>query len=488
MSSIKNLFKNTFIYGLATVLPRLLTVLLTKLLTEYLPGKVEFGEVSIIFSYIIFANVILTYGMETAFFRFYNDASTKAKTLGTALVSLLATTLVFGLAAYLFIDQIEAATGLSAQYWKWVIAVIVFDTLMVIPFAYMRAQGKSTKYALIKLFNVLITVGMTLLFFTVLQDFPSMERVLPADRIELFFIAFLSASFITFLIVIKPYFTKWEFDATLWKTMFSYGWPILLAGFAFAINETVDKILLQKLLPVGEEEAEGIVGVYTAGYRLAVGMTLYAQAFRLGVEPFFFSQSGDKNATQQYALITKAFVAFGSVALMAYVVLVDFIKPYIVKEGFETAMEVVPLILIAYFFSGIYQTLSVWYKIQDKTRYGAYISITAAVLTIFVNVLLIPHIGYMASAYATCAAYALMMVVSYLIGRKHLAVPYDLTNILLYLILSISFSLVFFYFVREELGIESWQTYLVGALMTLAMIAVVSLREREIINKILKRK
>ena len=488
MSSIKNLFKNTFIYGLATVLPRLLTVLLTKLLTEYLPGKVEFGEVSIIFSYIIFANVILTYGMETAFFRFYNDASTKAKTLSTALISLLVSTIVFGAAAYLFIDQIEAATELSAQYWKWVIAIIVFDTLMVIPFAYMRVQGKSTSYALIKLFNVVVSVGTSFLFFTALKYFPAIERLLPEDRIELFFIAFLAASFITFLIVIKPYFITWEFDIELWKKMFTYGWPILLAGFAFAINETVDKILLQKLLPVGEEEAEGIVGVYTAGYRLAVGMTLYAQAFRLGVEPFFFSQSGDQNATQQYALITKAFVAFGSVALMAYVVLVDLIRPYIVKDGFETAMEVVPLILIAYFFSGIYQTLSVWYKIQDKTRYGAYISITAAVLTILVNVLLIPHIGYMASAYATCAAYALMMVVSYLIGRKHLAVPYDVKNILLYLTLSISLSLVFFYSVREGFGIESWQTYLVGALMTLVIIAVVSLREKEIIYKIIKRK
>ena len=488
MSSIKNLFKNTFIYGLATVLPRLLTVLLTKLLTEYLPGKVEFGEVSIIFSYIIFANVILTYGMETAFFRFYNDASTKAKTLSTALISLLVTTLVFGGAAYLFIDHIAAVTELSAQYWKWVIAVIIFDTLMVIPFAYMRAQGKSTNYALIKLFNVVISVGMTLLFFTVLKDFPAIQNLLPTDKIELFFIAFLSASVVTFLIVIKPYFSKWEFDKELWKTMLSYGWPILLAGFAFAINETVDKILLQKLLPVNEEEAEGIVGVYTAGYRLAVGMTLYAQAFRLGVEPFFFSQSGDKNATKQYALITKAFVALGSVALVAYVVLVDFIRPFIVDKGFETAMEVVPLILIAYFFSGVYQTLSVWYKIQDKTRYGAYISITAAILTIVINVLLIPHIGYMASAYATCAAYGLMMVVSYLIGRKHLAVPYDLKNILLYLCLSISLSLVFFYYVRSELGIETWQTYLTGVLMTVIILGVVCLREKEIINKILRRK
>ncbi|WP_124979176.1 lipopolysaccharide biosynthesis protein [Nonlabens xiamenensis] len=488
MATIKRLFQHTFIYGLATVLPRLLTVLLTRLLTEYLPGTVEFGEVSIIFSYIIFANVILTYGMETAFFRFYNDASTKVKTLGTALVSLLVTTAVFTASAYLLLEPIELLTDLSADYWKWVIGIIAVDTLMVIPFAYLRARGKSVNYALIKLFNVVITVGCTLLFFTVLPQFPAWQEYLPTDRIQLFFIAFLTANLFTFLMVMRPYFITWTIDKQLWKNMLTYGWPILLSGLAFAINETIDKILLQQFLPMDEDQAESVVGVYTAGYRLAVGMTLYAQAFRLGVEPFFFSQSQDKNAPQQYALITKAFVALGAIALMVYVVLVDAIRPLIIEPGFETAMEVVPLVLIAYFFSGIYQTLSVWYKIQDKTRYGAYISLTAAALTIFVNVLLIPHIGYMASAYATCAAYGLMMVVSYILGRRHMPIPYQIMDISLYLGVSILFSLFFFYVVRAELGIQSWPTYLVGSLLTLIVVALVSFRESALIQKILSKK
>ncbi len=214
--------------------------------------------------------------------------------------------------------------------------------------------------------------------------------------------------------------------------MVGYGWPILLAGLAFAVNETLDKILLENWLPMTEKQARGVVGSYTAGYRLAVGMTLFAQAFRLGVEPFFFSQSQEKNALQQYALITKAFVSLGSIALVAYVVLVDLIAPIIVDENVTAAMDVIPLVLIAYFFSGIYQSLSVWYKIQDKTLYGAYISVAAAVLTIAMNCVLIPRIGYMASAYATCAAYGLMMLISYFVGRKHLAVPYDLGSLVLY--------------------------------------------------------
>lgn len=487
MSSIKRLFQHTFIYGLATVLPKLLTVLLTKLLTKYLPSEVEFGEVSIIFSYIIFANVILTYGMETAFFRFYNQEEFKSKTAHTALTSLFLSTLLFVVIGYVFMDPIAHLMDINANYLKWVVAVIAVDTLMVIPFAKIRAEGKPSIYALLKMFNVILSVGMTFLFFTALPSVPAIAEVLPDDRIELFFIAFLAANLLTFALVSRVYFTRWQFDKVLWKKMLSYGWPILLAGVAFAVNETVDKILLQKFLPMSEQEAEAMVGVYTAGYRLAVGMTLFAQAFRLGVEPFFFSQAQEKNSLQQYALITKSFVALGVLALMAYVVLVDFIKPLIVDEDFTTAMEIVPIILIAYLFSGIYQTLSVWYKINDKTIYGAAISSVAAVVTIAINVILIPQIGYIASAAATCIAYGLMMVVSYLIGRNHLQVPYEVKSISLYLILGISLSCFFFYYVRETYGIESLLTYSIGAAMTLGLGLIILFMERDLVRSMIKK-
>lgn len=473
---------------MATVLPRLLTVLLTKLLTRYLPSGVEFGEVSIIFSYIIFANVVLTYGMETAFFRFYSDQDHKTKTLGTALLSLFITTIIVAASCFILLEPIEAATGLSSNYWKWVVGIIAADALAVIPFAYMRAQNKSMRYALVKMVNVVITVSMSIVFFTVVPDVPQLAQQLPTDRIELFFIAFLASSIITLFLVAGTYFKKLNFDLVLWRKMLAYGWPILLAGLAFAINETLDKILLQKLLPVTDQEARAMVGTYSAGYRLAVGMTLFAQAFRLGVEPFFFSQSRDKNAVDQYALITKAYVALGAIALVAYVVLVDLIKPAIVDDNVEAAMEIVPLVLIAYFFSGIHQSLSVWYKIQDKTRYGAYISIAAAIVTIVLNLIFIPQIGYLASAYATCAAYFLMMAASYLIGRNHLAVPYELGNILVYLSLSIGLSLTFFYWVRQQYGIESLTTYTIGCLMVIGMVGLVSFRESVLIKKLLSRK
>jgi O-antigen/teichoic acid export membrane protein len=368
-----------------------------------------------------------------------------------------------------------------------VIGIIVFDTLMVIPFASMRAREKSTKYALIKLFNVIISTGTAALFLIWLPEIDFLNSWLPSDKIELFFIAFFAASLITCILIAKPYFIRWQFDKGLWKKMIRYGFPILIAGLAFAVNETFDKILLQWFSP--ESVAKEQVGIYTACYRLAIGMTLYATAFKLGVEPFFFSESKQKNAPQLYAKITKVFVILGSIVLFVYIVLVDLIKPLLVrKEAYWEAMDVVPLVLFAFFFFGIYQTLSVWYKVTDKTKYGAYISVIGAILTIVVNIIWIPVIGYMASAYATCGAYGLMMIISYLMGRKHFPIPYDLKNILLYIVLSISFSCIFFYILRDYFGIGSLQLYLAGVAMSLILIGIIGYKEKRLIHSLIPKK
>lgn len=488
LGSIKRLFQHTLIYGLATVLPKLLTVLLTKLLTTYLPGEVEFGEVSIIFSYIIFANVVLTYGMETAFFRFHHEDEHRERTTSTAMISLFGSTLLFVALVYLLMEPISGAMEIDAEYLKWVVPVVALDALMVIPFAKMRADQKPKKYALIKMLNVVLSVGTTFLFFTALPSFPEIAQHLPTDRIELFFIAFLAANLITFSLICGIYFKSWTFDRVLWKNMLSYGWPILIAGLAFAVNETVDKILLQKFLPMSEADAEATVGIYTAGYRLAVGMTLFAQAFRLGVEPFFFSQSGDKNAPEQYALITKAYISLGVIALFAYVILVDFIRPLLVDDEFVTAMDIVPIILIAYLFSGVYQTLSVWYKINDKTYYGAIISTIAAVITIGLNIALIPKYGYYVSAAATCAAYGLMMVISYVWSRSHFVIPYEIGKLVGFLFLGIGFTAIFYYFVRDYYGVETLETYVIGTVMLLILAGIVLYFERNSLKSLLVKK
>ncbi len=486
MGTLKSLFKHTFIYGLATVLPRVLTALLTRLYTGYLPDTGAFGEVTIVFSYVMILNVLLTYGMETAFFKFFNEAKYKSATLSTSLISLLVSTVAFSVLAFLGIEYLAEISGVPSQYWKWVILIITFDTLTVIPFAYMRAQNKSTKYAFIKLFNVVVSTGLSVILLVWLPSLSIINNYLPSDKIELVFIALFAPSFITFLIVIKPYFKRWTFNLELHKKMLGYGAPILIAGLAFVINESFDKILLERLLP--ENIADSQVGIYGACYKLSIGMTLFATAFRIGIEPFFFSEAKNENAHKMYAQITKTFVILGSVALFAYIVLVDVVKVILLaNQEYWEAMNIVPLILVAYLFFGIYQTLSVWYKITDKTRYGAYISIAGAVLTIFINFIFIPKIGYVASAIATCAAYGLMMIASYLIGRKHLAISYDVKNILLYLITSITLSSIFFYGVRAYFGVGSFTTYSIGLVMAILLAGMIGYREKNMIQSILRR-
>lgn len=470
-------------YGLATVLPRLLTVLLTLLLTEYLPSKTAFGEVSIIFSWIILANVFLTYGMETAFFRF-RESEDDNKVISTGLLTLLGTSIVFVAVAFLNLELIAEWSGKSARYWKWVIGILAFDTLMVIPFAWMRAQGKAMKYAVIKMVNVIISVGMTAIFLIWLPDLPSLAQFLPVDKVELYFIALLAASAVTLLVVGRIYLRKWEFDADLWKQMLRYGFPILIAGIAFAINETFDKILLEWLLP---ENATAQVGVYTACYRVAVGMTLFATAFKLGIEPFFFSEYKSKNATDTYAMITKMFVVLGSIALISYTIFIDIIKRAIIAEEYWEALDIVPIVLVAYLFFGIYQTLSVWYKVTDRTSYGAWISVLGAAITIGLNIWLIPIIGYMASALTTCAAYGLMMVVSYLLGREHYHIPYEVGNMLLYLGISIGSTTLFFYGIRDYFGANTWQMYLSGILLAGLVATFILSREKIFIKSLLKK-
>ncbi len=236
MSSLKSLFKHTFVYGLATVLPRVLTALLTRLYTGYLPDKEAFGEVTIVFSYVMILNVLLTYGMETAFFRFFNDDKHSAKTLSTSLITLLVSTVVFTVIAFLGIDTLSQISDVPAMYWRWVILIIAFDTLTVIPFAYMRAQKKSGTYALIKLLNVVISTGLSVILLVWLPSLDGVSSWLPTDKIELVFIALFLPSMLTFLIVIKPYFVKWSFDVRLVEED-AYIWSTHIASRACFCNK-----------------------------------------------------------------------------------------------------------------------------------------------------------------------------------------------------------------------------------------------------------
>ena len=484
MGLYKKLFKQTVIYGLATVLPRMFSFLLVPLYTDLLP-KEEYGKLSVIFAFMIFFNVILAYGMETAFFRFYSKESNKNAVVETSMVSIFWTTISFLFIALLSRNYLSEWSGVDAQYIGYTIWILALDALVIIPFSKLRAFQKPMVYASIKIGNVLVNLILSILF---LLYFPQLTDANPNGlvsslyvenfQIGYIFLANIVASLLTFVALSPDYvYLKWKFDFGLWKRMMGYGLPILVAGIAFAINEQFDKILLVKLLPSNIAESE--VGVYSACYKLGLFMVLYRTAYTLGIEPFFFSHSSDKNAPQTYATVTKYFVIFGSFILLSVIVFADLFKLLMIRDSsYWVAMKVVPLIILANFFLGIYTNLSVWYKLIDKTYYGAYISIVGAIITLVLNFLLIPTMSYYGSAIATIAAYGSMMFISYYLGNKYYPIPYDLKKIGGYLALSIFFSAIAFYGFREN--------YFVGISLLIAFLYFIYYHEKETLIKIIK--
>jgi len=486
LSLYKNLFKQTAIYGLATVVPRMMSFFLVPLYTALLP-KEEYGRVTIIFSYMIFFNVILAYGMETAFFRFYNKEPDKKNVIETSMISIFWSSLVFLMVALLFRNYLADFTGINVQYVTYAIWILVLDALVIIPFSKLRAKQRPYYYAIVKIGNVTVNLMLNIFFLIVL---PKLATPNPDDffslmyfehfQIGYIFISLILSSFVTFIVLSPDYLkVRWHFDYELWKRMMKYGLPILVAGIAFAINEQFDKILLGNLLPANIADSE--VGVYSACYKLGLFMVLFRTAYTLGIEPFFFSHAANDNAKQTYATVTKYFVIFGSFIMLGVIVFADVLKSVMIRDtSYWEAMKVVPLIILANFFLGIYTNLSVWYKLIDKTHIGAWISIVGAIVTLALNFLLIPKYSYMGSAIATIAAYGSMMLISYVLGSKQYPIPYDMKKIGSYLGLSIAFSAASFYYFREN--------YFVGIALLLAFLYFIYHNEKETLERILKRK
>lgn len=464
----------------------MLSFLLVPLYTTQgvLSSVAEYGEVTIIFSYFVLFNVLLAYGMETAFFRFYNKQQHKDVVISTSTISLLVSSVVFVVLAFLFQNQIAALININVGYINLVIWILLLDALVIIPFAWLRATQKPMRYAVIKILNVAINLGLNIFFLLFLkslaQDAAFFDSIYkPNFEIHYIFIANLIASAVTLVFMLPFYLkVKFKFDTLLWKQMMKYAIPVLIAGVAFSINETFDRILLDYLLPADIAKTE--IGMYSACYKLALFMTLFATAYRLGIEPFFFSHANTQNPQKNYAKILELFVAFGAVILLLVVVFADIIKPIIIRsEAYWEAMWIVPFILLANFCLGIYHNLSVWYKITDRTKFGAYISVFGALVTLGLNFWLIPIMSYKGSAIATLSAYALMVLLSYFFGRKYYPIPYNLKKIGLYLTLSIAFAFLSFYRFRAD--------YLMGISMLIVFLSIVFFSERTVIKQIIKR-
>lgn len=456
MSIYQKIFKQTVIYGLAAVFPKVIGFFLVPFHTQFMPDQ-AYGQYSVVFAIITFFNVILAFGMETAFFRFYNMQDNKVAVSNTATLFLLFTTLSF-LAICLFTQEFWAdLLNISQQVFQYVIWILVFDTLVIIPFAKLRANQRPMVYSGIKIINVLLFTGLNVFFLYLLPkaavNYPASfwADIYKEDyQVAYLFLANLIASLLTFLFFIKEYISlKLSIDIALTKKMLRYAFPIMIGGLAFATNEGFDKILLERLLP--KDIALAQVGQYAACYKLGLFMVLFRQAYTLGIEPFFFNYAKNKDAPIKYATITKYFTIFGSLIMLVIVVFSDILKLFVIRNPeYWAAMSIVPLIILANLCMGIYTNLSVWYKLKDKTMMGAYISIIGAILTLIFNFALIPYLGYIGSAIATLIAYGAMMIISYLLGQKYYPIPYDIKAISGYLIASISFCFIYFYFFREN--------------------------------------
>lgn len=441
-------------------------------------GKLEtksYSDNTTFYVYAAFFNVLLTYGMETAFFRFFSKSEEKNKVFSTALISLTVTAILFLIVVFLFNEQLADLVNLKQSYFNLLIGVLVLDTVVVIPFAYLRATGKPIKFTAIKLSNIVIYVLLNFFFLWAIPkfgiDYPNYDE---NNLVIYIFIANLAASIVTFLLL-TPYFfkTKLQFSTTIFRQLLNYGLPIMVAGLAYVINENFDKWLLPDVL--GKE----VNGAYSGCYKIAVFMTIFIQAFRLGAEPFFFNHAKEKNAKETYARIMKYFVIFGSAMLVFIIAYLDVFKSLIVRdESYWVAIEIVPIVLLANLCLGIYFNLAIWYKLTDKTRYGMYLSLIGATITIVFNVVMIEKIGFIASAWATLIAYGTMMIISYYLGQKHYAVPYSLKSILSYLVFAIVLSII---------ALKTNTNYYINTGLVLVFLGLVFIIEKREIKQLLKR-
>ena len=452
MSALKKLAGETVIYGVPTIFGKFLNLLLTPLYTyTFLPG--EFGILSNILAYVAFFQVVLTYGMETAYFRFAGRSENPEKVFTTSMVSLGITSIAFIVLILSFARNISGWVSYEghSDYIIWMGITVALDTLCAIPFAKLRLQSRPYKFAVLKLVNIALSIFFNVFWIYVcpklLQSNPdSFVQYIynPKIGIGYAFLSYLLASAITLLLFLSDLkIKKSDFDSVLLKQMLRYGWPILVIGVAGMVNLQIDKILLPKLL-VGSDDPISVLGIYSASGKLAILMTLFIQAFRFSFEPFLFSHYKNEDSKKIYAVIMKYFVILGLIIFLGVMFYMDILKFFIgsSKSGYHEGLKVVPWLLMGNLLLGIFYTQSLWYKLTDQTHFGARFAIVGAIITIVLNVLFIPVFGFMACGYAFFAASLVMTVTSYLVGQKYFPVKYDLNRIGAYFLVALVLYLI----------------------------------------------
>lgn len=525
MNPLRRLLGQTAVYGISSIVGRLLNYLLVPVYTRiFLPA--EYGIVSEFYTYIGFLFIALTYGMETSFFRYAKKYNNLKKLYSTSIISLLSTSTIFIVFIILFHPFLSRILHYPqhTEYIIWSALIVAADAFLAIPFARLRYENRAGRFVFIRLTNIAVNIGLNL-FFLVLCPYLTKQnpdsfinRIYdPQIRIGYIFISNLIASLVAGILLMPDILkVRLTIDFQLLKKMLRYGLPLLVAGLAGMINETIDRILLKYLVEMPQTLSLSFhvvlrhvpllqeipwqslqqslsmkytmaqIGIYSANYKVAILMTLFIQAFRYGAEPFFFAEANKKDAKIMYAEIMKFFVLFCLIIFVGIMLYIDIIKHFIGSD-YHAGIQVIPVLLWANVFLGIIYNLSVWYKLTDKTQYGALIAIFGASVTVIINVLLIPTMGYMASAWATLICYFSMAVISYFLGKKYYPIPYNLKRIFLYAVFA------FVLYVISILEPATWGVfaYIFNTILFLAFVCAIVFNEgvfKMLKSMLLKRK
>jgi O-antigen/teichoic acid export membrane protein len=432
---IKKLLGQTAVYGLSSIIGRLLNYLLVPLYTQVFADPSDYGVVSELYAWVAFLIVFLTFGMETAFFRFLQDHEDKDKVFLNGFLTVIGVNVLF-FCSLLYFNQDIANVMLYPGHNEYIIllgAIVAIDAITALPLAKLRAENKALKFASIQFASIGVNIGLNLFFMLYLFD-PSR----PEEGVLFILFANLIASLVKPLLLYRDFLSiKFSFDLQLAKEMLVYSIPLVIAGFAGIINETLDRILLKHITydglnPASLNFAEEQVGIYSACYKLAMLVTILLQAYRYAAEPFFFAQMKNEDKNNVYAKVMNYFVATVCLVFLVVSLNIDIFKHFIRNESYWSGLGVVPILLLANVFLGIYYNQSIWYKLSGQTRFGAYIAIVGATLTILINVVFIPKYGFYACAWATLVVYAFQMIASYYLGQRYYPIQYNLRKFFLY--------------------------------------------------------
>ena len=480
MAGLKSLAKETAIYGVSSIVGRFLNYLLVPVYTIALPASSGgYGVVTNIYAWVALILVLLTCGMETGFFRFANKGQDDPmRVYSTTLLSVSIGSLVFVALGLLFLEPIAGWLEYCEHPWYigMMMIVVAMDAIQSIPFAYLRYKKRPIKFAALKLLFIFLNIALNLFYYVILEG---------NDVGYAFLFNLVCTSVVMVCMIPELRGFTYVLDKELLKRMLRYSLPLVILGVAGILNQVADKIIFPFVYP-DEAEATIQLGIYGAASKIAMIMAMFTQAFRFAYEPFVFGKSKEKDSREMYAQAMKFFIIFTLLAFLAVMFYLDILR-HVIGRDYWDGLRVVPIVMAAEIFMGIYFNLSFWYKLIDETRWGAYFSLTGCIILILMNIFLVPQYGYIACAWAGFTGYGVAMLLSYFVGQKKYPIQYDLKAIGMYVLLA-----AVLYVAAEYVSIDN--IYLRMAYRTVLLLLFIAyvvkrdlpLNQIPILNKLLK--